>query len=97
MADHHDVSQVEMIGARDYAQKVHRAANVLKRPRITAAAMTEPAIFYVPDGIASVPQRLGDAVHELEARERGLPATAMDYDHDARAATPRRHPKLAVL
>ena len=95
VADGDDAAQIQMIASGQHAEEVHRPGHVVEGLGI-AAAISQAAIFDVPDGEAAPAQLGGHRVHQFEARQVRAPAAAVDQHHHARrragaaAATARR-------
>ena len=97
MAREGDPAQVEAVLCGDRAQMVDAGSNVPEGARIAAAGVTDATVFEVPDRIAVVAQVGGHIVHQLEARQVGPPAAAVDQDNDGMRTLSARQPEFAEL
>jgi hypothetical protein len=97
MAREGDPAQVEAVRCGDRAQMVDARSNIPEGARIAATGVTDATVFEIPDRIAAVAQVCGHIVHQLEARQVGAPAAAVDQDNDGMTTLSARQPEFAEL
>jgi hypothetical protein len=97
MADRDDARKVEIVARRLIAQRVGGRRGVEKGSGITAAGTVDAAIVDVPDGDAADAQILGDPVHQCPVGDVGLPAAAVDHQHDGMGAGALGQPQVDDL
>jgi hypothetical protein len=82
MADGDETGRVEAILRRGVAQCVGRRPGVEEGAGIAAAVAVDTPIVDVPDGDPPLAQIVGDPVHDPAVGDLGLPAAAMDHQHN---------------